>query len=364
MKVAHLNFMREVPSGIIKQLRWEKKAGLGNNEWDTIAYHDAPAIDDIVKQIPWLFRNIFLRGMFAWYIILKLGSKYDYLLVRHITFDIYSIFFSSFIKNRITIHHSKEVEELKLIRDGWKGKFASSVEFFVGQRLLRKNKAILGVTNEIVNYEINRARMELPSFVYSNGISYSDITVLNDKRNAIVLNVFFICTSFAEWHGLDIVLKSIVNHKIYQDIMPINLHLVGRLNKSQISLIENDCFLSSVCKVYGVMEREDYTSILETCDIALGSFALYRKGLEEASTLKVREMLASGLPVVSGHKDLAFPENFLFYNNVGCDLNFKKLYVFFKKDIEYNRNKVSELSEEYISKEKIVKDVMSFLKSL
>jgi hypothetical protein len=39
------------------------------------------------------------------------------------------------------------------------------------------------------------------------------------------------------------------------------------------------------------------------CHIGLGSFALQRKALNDASTLKMREYGARGLPVVYGHLD-------------------------------------------------------------
>ncbi|MNZ78728.1 hypothetical protein D3C78_973150 [compost metagenome] len=42
--------------------------------------------------------------------------------------------------------------------------------------------------------------------------------------------------------------------------------------------------------------------------MAIGPLALYRRGMKEASPLKVREYLAYGLPVINGYVDTDFKE--------------------------------------------------------
>ena len=59
-------------------------------------------------------------------------------------------------------------------------------------------------------------------------------------------------------------------------------------------------------KAHGYLTQELYEPILETGDIGIGVLGLHRKGLNEASPIKVREYLAYGLPVISGHPDTDF----------------------------------------------------------
>lgn len=75
--------------------------------------------------------------------------------MRHMTFDPFALIFAPLIPNRVSIHHAKEIEELRLIRQGWKGRLASVVEKFCGKFSVCKAKMILGVTNEIAEYEEN-----------------------------------------------------------------------------------------------------------------------------------------------------------------------------------------------------------------
>lgn len=58
---------------------------------------------------------------------------------------------------------------------------------------------------------------------------------------------------------------------------------------------------------HGHMCRDQYEPLLSRADVALGPLALERKGVQEASPLKVREYLASGLPAVIAHRDSDFP---------------------------------------------------------
>jgi len=47
---------------------------------------------------------------------------------------------------------------------------------------------------------------------------------------------------------------------------------------------------------------------VKRADVAIGALATYRKGMKETSTLKVREYLAYGLPVILDHHDPDFFE--------------------------------------------------------
>ncbi|MNH72616.1 hypothetical protein D3C73_247870 [compost metagenome] len=59
---------------------------------------------------------------------------------------------------------------------------------------------------------------------------------------------------------------------------------------------------------HGRLARKDYQPLLERSDLAIGTLALYRKQMKEASPLKVREYLANGLPVITAYSETDFPE--------------------------------------------------------
>jgi glycosyltransferase involved in cell wall biosynthesis len=60
--------------------------------------------------------------------------------------------------------------------------------------------------------------------------------------------------------------------------------------------------------VHGPLARDLYLPIMAQADVAIGPLALHRKGLSEASALKVAEYLAYGIPVILGCPETAFPD--------------------------------------------------------
>jgi hypothetical protein len=96
-----------------------------------------------------------------------------------------------------------------------------------------------------------------------------------------------------DWHGIDLIIEGI---KKYNGETKIYLHLAG-INK--ILSEYHDTFVIK----HGYCNREEIEVLISRCHLALGTFAFLRKGLNEASTLKMREYGARGIPVVYGHFD-------------------------------------------------------------
>jgi hypothetical protein len=57
------------------------------------------------------------------------------------------------------------------------------------------------------------------------------------------------------------------------------------------------------------MTRAEFWKIASHADVGLGTLGLFRKGLQESVSLKHREYLAMGLPVVLGCRDPDLPGN-------------------------------------------------------
>ena len=58
---------------------------------------------------------------------------------------------------------------------------------------------------------------------------------------------------------------------------------------------------------HGRLEPDRYRPIMAASDFGIGPLALHRKGMSEATPLKVRDYLMHGLPVLIAHDDTDFP---------------------------------------------------------
>ena len=203
-----------------------------------------------------------------------------------------------------TEHHSKELEEIALHR-GPKSFVRCILERKYGPRILRATHGIIGVTDEIRRYELNRAGCKQPSLVLPNGISLEGIpfkppSVFNGKS----LQLAFVSSQFAPWHGLDRLLEGL---KSWESQSPLlTLHLIGRLTPAQETTIQR-MGLAEMVQIHGVIYGSELDKVLSGCHLAIGSLALHRNGLREACVLKVREYTARGLPFVIAYDDPDLP---------------------------------------------------------
>lgn len=358
MKILHLTVMRELNPGQRKQLKFEFESamrGVGSGDsWDVRAFHNGEILERFEDKIPWLFSPMFLRNLFCWLWLLKNGKKYDIVLLRYMTFDPFLILFGWIIK-RYSVHHSKEVPELRLIRKGWKGSVAAAFEAWVGRVNSRQVLGLIGVTNEIGRYHQSIAfSRDLDVMLYPNGMDFSCVSVLQDYRSEVEVNCAFVCGEFSSWHGLDRLMAGLSDVSC-----KVKIHLIGLLSSDQLDDVRRLHFDNVEIVCHGSLSGDGYLRVLALCDVGIGSFALDRKGMIEAATLKVREYLAMGLPVYSGHIDVSIPKDFEFYS-VGSP-NLKDIINFAHSNKGIDRDVIRREAYPYLDKGNIMR---SFVKSL
>ena len=134
-------------------------------------------------------------------------------------------------------------------------------------------------------------RFGKPHIVIGNGIRLEDYAVQAPTHNACP-RLVFLGSDKQPWQSIDDILALA---GIKADWL---FDLVG--------VSASRCTGQNVA-CHGSMCREEYERILGRADVAIGTLALYRNGLTESSSLKVREYLAYGLPVIMGCKDTDFP---------------------------------------------------------
>lgn len=362
LKIAHLTVVRKVSPGQEKQLLWEYQAAknLDTVHWETIVFQDEPSSAFFVKRIPVFFRSLFLRKLFAWMLALRLSRRNDIVLLRHVLFDPFSFIFAPMISNRVAIHHAKDVDALLVIKRGWRGRCASYLEQFSGRYSVRHALAILAVTKEIAQYQTDRAAVHKPVGVYSNGVSLSKLEIIGDTRVDDEVNVCFLCGKFSVWQGLDKLIKAVENFTTDEIIPKVYIHLIGQLSSQQISHIGGVNSRKVIFRNHGVLTEAEYRPILDNCDFGIASLAIERQGLEEASSLKVREMLALGLAVYSNHEDVALDRSEPFIKIVK-DLNIEEMIKFGLSCKSINRSTIRKRSQNRIEKLCAMKTVINFL---
>lgn len=159
-------------------------------------------------------------------------------------------------------------------------------------RLLRRARRIIAVTDEIARHPA-LVRLGRPTSVLPNSINLGSYPELPPAANREPRLVFIAAPRMA-WSGVDKVARLAAKFPSWRvDVIgpgrdevadpPPNLHL------------------------HGMLQHEHYLPFMARADVAIGPLALHRKGLSEASALKVAEYLAYGIPVILAHRETAFP---------------------------------------------------------
>jgi hypothetical protein len=99
----------------------------------------------------------------------------------------------------------------------------------------------------------------------------------------------FIGTAGHSWHGVDKLVTLAAMHSDWR------FDIVGMRNETHTS--------PPNINWHGPLERAEALGVLAHADVGVGSLALHRDGLNEACSLKVREYLAVGLPVLYANRD-------------------------------------------------------------
>jgi hypothetical protein len=200
--------------------------------------------------------------------------------------------------------------------------------------------------DNVITYSDHKTIFGVQTIKIANGIDLDFIKVPEYNKDSDVINLIGVA-SVSKWHGFDRVIKSLaeyynnnVNNK------EVFFHIVGdgpelenlKVLTKQLNLVKYIIF-------HGFKSGEELDEIFNKCDIGIGSLGMYRIGLKNGYTLKLREYCARGLPFVYGYFDNDFAD-FKYSITVSNDnkvIDIKKVIDFYSSI--RNKNYVNEMRE-------------------
>jgi len=164
-----------------------------------------------------------------------------------------------------------------------------------GRIILNNAAGLVFVTHELSLKHAcySAVRKVIPNGMELSSVQHRDREPKNNSRKQLV----FMGSPGCPWHGADMI------PPLARELPDCDFHVVGY---SAEDIGKN---LPGNLEVHGHLSRQQYDTILRSSDVAIGSLALNRIGLQEACPLKTREYLAYGLPVITGYDDSDFPDN-------------------------------------------------------
>lgn len=178
----------------------------------------------------------------------------------------------------------------------------------------------------------------IPVLSIENGINIEDIRP-REPEQITVIRIIAVA-GMCNFHGYDRLIEGLKDYYAQGGSREIELHMVGGKSEpgNELTGYQN---LSRKYKLdkriffYGEKKGEELDKIYNRCNLAVGSLGMYRIGYQIAGSLKVREYLAKGLPVITGSKvDIFEKSDFSYYlefPNDATPVNIYKILEFYDR---------------------------------
>ncbi len=315
-------------------------------------------INDIILDNSNWTSKILFRYPFASYDLLKLVSRYpNQIYFEHNTFEEVEALLNQkkhFYSLPVKLSYSYFKYWIRTFL------FKQTIEKKIGTKILSLAKAGICVTHEISNYEKKRYN-KYKTAVISNGTEL----FLNQDLKAPVfentLKIVMLIGNESAWHGIDRIFKGLKRFKNNDFNIVVDIY-------GSVGLHFNQTILPKNCKI-NFLEKTDKTELINKYHIAFSSLAMYKIGMNEACSLKLRDSMLMGYPVVLGYHDTDVSNNNLFSNyilqvsNTNQPLDFNQILNFYFKVSKINNYqfKIKSLAESNFSYEVKAKELISFL---
>lgn len=291
-------------SGVLQQMEWEHLAALDSSlPWNTELWSaDHVAQQNVHRMFPRIFQSFLGRRFYFFLRIIRCSKTHDTLLIRYSPLDLFNVFIPKYTRKKILyVFHTHTNFYLKY-RAKRIGVILAYLDRLLMRKIIKDCAGIVGATKHIIKHEQTRLNITLrKTIIYPNGIYLDNWgRLIKDERSG-PLKIIFVASRFFEWNGLEDILASI---KAAKTDIPWELHLVGDLLPQQVNFIKTNGLTNRI-KLHGVLASRDIAILMSSIDLSLGAFRLDKVGLHSACTLKVRESLGHGVPVYSGHSDVA-----------------------------------------------------------
>ena len=212
----------------------------------------------------------------------------------------------------------------------------------------------------------------IPTLNFRNEINFNEIDLRKPVESEN--NVINICAvaNMVSWQGYE---RVILGLKKYYDNLTINnkiiLHFVGEGPelKKYINLTQKHK-LDNYIQFHGYLANIPLSKIYDLCDLALDAFGRYKTGNDITTSLKSREYLAKGLPIIAGSQIDIITDDFpysLVFPSDSSSVDFYEIVKFYSKMYDgRSKNEVSQNIREYalnkFSNDKFMLSIINYIK--
>ncbi|SDP06597.1 glycosyltransferase [Selenomonas ruminantium] len=208
--------------------------------------------------------------------------------------------------------------------------------------------------DRFTTYSLDKEIFGVPTINIMNGINAKDVEPIMPSRYDVnTLHLVFV-GYMQKQHGLERLLYGLYNYYCKSTKKNVIFHMVGdgpELDKYE-AIVDKLC-LSDYVIVYGSKHGKELDDIYNQADLGVDALSLYKSGINWSSSLKSREYLAKGLPIVSGCRTDVFEK-------YKCDYHVDFANDASPIDVEKIISWYNDLSNQYVDKVEMTKAIHAY----
>ena len=191
-------------------------------------------------------------------------------------------------------------------------------------------KKLKNVVDYIVTYSDDDSIWGIPCLKTSNCVNYVDIAPRSEHYKPIKKTLRLTCVAnYMYWHGVDRLIKGVLKYKGDWQIV---LNIVG--GGKELEHLKQLANNSDNIVFHGSQYGQELQNIFDKTDIAVDALGRHRSGVYYNSSLKGKEYVARGIPVISAVKtELDYLDDFKYYLPLPADdsdIDIENLIKFYK----------------------------------
>lgn len=190
----------------------------------------------------------------------------------------------------------------------------------------------------------------IPTIQFTNGIDVDGIQVRQQSGTDIIKLIAV--AAMCNFHGYDRLIEGLHQYYAKGGTRRIEIHFVGGKDApgNELARYKELCkkyCLQEYITFYGERTGKELDAIYDKCNLAVASLGMYRIGYKVANSLKVREYMAKGFPIVTGCPIDIFETGHFQY---GCEFANNDTYIEMDQIIKFFDNVYQEDEKKVITK--------------
>ena len=178
------------------------------------------------------------------------------------------------------------------------------------------------VLDGLVTYMPHKAIWGISVTTIDNGVNPSAIPLARRPVENHDNPLTMLCVAHMSfWHGVDRLLRGMASYRASGSARPVRLLIAGPDTEelSSLRVLIGKLGLENSVEFLGPKSGQSLDCLFDTADIAVGSLGLHRIGLDQGSTLKVKEYCARGVPFIYSYREAQLTGNEPFALRLSAD---------------------------------------------